>query len=96
MVNIPDGDVSKGQQLLPFQATRGGVGPQRHVVLLFIQPKALEVRRGFTKQPQVESFLHMQRTPRLSTVMREVPPSVYVAWVALEACQCSRIPRNTS
>ena len=43
VVNIPDGDVSKGQQVLPFQATRGGVGPQRHVLLLFIQPKALTV-----------------------------------------------------
>ncbi len=46
MVNIPDGDVSKGQQVLPFQATRGGVGPQRHVLLLFIQPKALTVIRS--------------------------------------------------
>ena len=46
MVNIPDGDVSKGQQVVPFQATRGGVGPQRHVLLLFIQSKALEVPQG--------------------------------------------------
>ena len=44
MVNIPDGDVSKGQQVLPYQALRGGQAPQRHVLLLFIQAKALTVR----------------------------------------------------
>ena len=44
VVNIPDGDVSKGQQVLPYQAVRGGQGPQRHVLLLFIQAKALTVR----------------------------------------------------
>ncbi len=44
VVNIPDGAVSKGQQVLPYQAARGGAGPQRHVLLLFIQAKALAVR----------------------------------------------------